>query len=58
MEKPSPVPVQLRLSLVSESTVLQVGATRQEVVQLLAQLLASAVAEIDRCDLEVGDEPR
>lgn len=57
MAKQSPVPVQLRLHLPSESPVPLEGATRKEIVQLLAQLLTRAVVDAtDAADPEVSDE--
>jgi hypothetical protein len=59
MEKRSPVPAQLRLYLPTESPVPLVGTTRSELVQLLAQLLASVVVEgTDGCDPGAADETR
>jgi len=51
-------PVQFRLQLLCESPLLLEGATRKEIVQLLAQLLASAVNACGTSDPEVHDEPR
>ena len=58
MTNRSPFPVQLRLQLPCESSVLLEGAIRKEIVQLLAQLLASAVHASATSDPEVRDETR
>jgi hypothetical protein len=58
MRNRSPFPAQLRLQLPCESPVLLEGATRKEIVQLLAQLLASAVHPSATSDPEVRDETR
>ena len=58
MPNRSPFPMQLRLQLPCESPVLLEGATRKEIVQLLAQLLASAVHASATSDPEVRDETR
>lgn len=59
MEKRSPVPVQLRLQLPSTSRPSLEGATRKEIVQLLAQLLASAAVDgTPPTDPEASDETR
>ena len=51
-------PVQFRLQLLCESPLLLEGATRKEIVQLLAQLLAGVVHVSDTADPEVPDETR
>lgn len=56
MPNRSPFPMQLRLQLPCESPVLLEGATRKEIVELLAQLLASAVQASGTSDPEVRDE--
>lgn len=59
MTNRSPLPAQLRLQLPCESPVLLEGATREEIVQLLAQLLAHAVVDaVVPTDPEVRDERR
>ena len=58
MRNRSPLPAQLRLQLLCESPVHLEGATRKEVVQLLAQLLASVVHANGTSDPEVHDERR
>jgi len=58
MRNRSPLPAQLRLQLPCESPVLLEGAIRKEIVQLLAQLLASAVHASGTSDPEVRDETR
>ena len=58
MPNRSPFPMQLRLQLPCESPVLLEGAIRKEIVQLLAQLLASAVHASGTSDPEVRDETR
>lgn len=55
----STIPIQLRLQLLCESTVVLEGATRKEIVQLLAQLLAHAVVDgTAPADREGSDETR
>ena len=57
MTNRSPFPVQLRLQLPCESPVPLEGATRKEIVELLAQLLAHAVLRgVASTDPEVSDE--
>jgi hypothetical protein len=58
MRNRSPFPAQLRLQLPCESPVLLESATRKEIVQLLAQLLASAAHANGTSDPEVRDESR
>jgi hypothetical protein len=59
MDKRRPGLVQLRLHLPSESWVPLEGATRDEIVQILAQLLASAVLDAKATsDPEPRDETR
>lgn len=59
MPKRDPFPPQLRLRLPSDSPLPLVEATRKEVVQLLAQLLASAVDDTPAASLpEANDEAR
>jgi hypothetical protein len=59
MSKRDPFPPQLRLRLPSDSPVPLVEATRREIVQLLAQLLASAVDDRPAASLpEASDEAR
>jgi hypothetical protein len=58
MPNRSPFPMQLRLQLPCESPVLLEGATRKEIVQLLAQLLTSVVHASGTPDPEVRDETR
>jgi hypothetical protein len=58
MPNRSPFPIQIRLQLPCESPVVLEGATRKEIVQLLAQLLAGVVHVSDTADPEVPDETR
>jgi len=58
MTNRSPFPIQIRLQLPCESPVVLEGATRKEIVQLLAQLLAGVVHVSDTADPEVPDETR
>jgi hypothetical protein len=59
MTNRSPFPMQLRLQLPCESPVPLEGATRKEIVELLAQLLAYAVlGGAVPTDPEMHDETR
>jgi hypothetical protein len=59
MTNRSPFPAQLRLQFLCECPVLLEGATRKEIVQLLAQILAHAVVDAAvPTDPEVRDERR
>jgi hypothetical protein len=58
MTNRSPFPLQIRLPLPCESPVVLEGATREEIVQLLAQLLAGVVHASSTADPEVRDETR
>ena len=58
MPNRNPFPIQIRLQLPCESPVVLEGATRKEIVQLLAQLLAGVVHVSDTADPEVPDETR
>jgi len=58
MPKSDPFPPQLRLRLPSDSPVPLEGATRNQIVLLLAQLLGTAIAGASGAPPEVADEAR
>ena len=58
MPNRNPFPGQLRLPLPSESPVALEGTTREEIVKLLAQLLARVDPASSAADPEVHDERR
>jgi hypothetical protein len=58
MERRTPSPIQLGLQLRSQATLSLDGVTHQEIVQLLARLLASALGGHRGADPGAADETR